>query len=149
MADSKDFLKKVGFILLDNRVEEDAASGLTIAGIDDPSAFESFRDQGKKMEELIEKRIGNGLFVMVNHQPVHFKRAAEMGVSLMLSGHTHGGQMFPGGFITRMIYRDGDRGLSQYLDSYLYVCIGSGSWGPPIRVGAPSELVIIEIIEKK
>jgi predicted MPP superfamily phosphohydrolase len=86
--------------------------------------------------------------VFLNHQPIHFKKAAELGVGLMLSGHTHNGQMFPAGYVTKMVFKDGHKGLNRVGDSYLYVCIGSGTWGPPLRVGAPSEIAVIDIVEQ-
>ncbi|MEA3557863.1 MAG: metallophosphoesterase [Candidatus Thermoplasmatota archaeon] len=148
LEDSKLFLKELGFKVLDNRIEKNMGTHLTMIGVDDPSTFNNYDSYRARIEELVTSA-HSGPKILLNHQPIHFKKAAELGVSLMLSGHTHGGQMFPGGLLTRMIFKDGDRGLKRYNGSYLYVCIGSGSWGPPIRVGAPSELIIIDIEQIK
>ena len=148
-ADSKEYLREAGFDVLDNRSVRDGGTGLTILGVDDPSAFESYEAYRSRIEELSKGAAGSEAKILVNHQPLHFRKAAELGVGLMLSGHTHSGQMWPAGFVTKMIFKDGDRGLNRAGDSYLYVCIGSGSWGPPMRVGAPSEIVVVDIVEKK
>ncbi|MGA1866071.1 MAG: metallophosphoesterase [Thermoplasmatota archaeon] len=145
---SKRFLADLGFTLLDNRSVLDRGTGIWVLGVDDPSSFESMEAYMKKIDELVSSMPPGSPVVLVNHQPLHFRRSAEMGVGLMLSGHTHSGQMWPGGLITRRVYRDGDRGLNRAGDSYMYVCIGTGSWGPPMRVGAPSEIIVIDI-EKK
>jgi predicted MPP superfamily phosphohydrolase len=64
---------------------------------------------------------------------------------LQLSGHTHGGQIFPFNWLTRLAYPAGT-GLSKVGDhTWLYVSRGTGTWGPPIRFLAPSELTVIEL----
>jgi len=148
-AGSKKFLKDLGFELLDNRSVIDRGTGVSLLGVDDPSSFESYEAYRQRIEELVAAAPGNRPMILVNHQPLHFKKASELGVGLMLSGHTHSGQMWPAGFVTKWIFKDGDRGLNKAGDSYLYVCIGSGSWGPPLRVGAPSEVIVLDIVEKE
>ncbi|MBN1390861.1 MAG: metallophosphoesterase [Candidatus Thermoplasmatota archaeon] len=143
---SKRFLTDdLGYTLLDNRSVIDRGTGVWVLGVDDPSSFESMDVYAKKIEELVSGIPPGSPIILVNHQPLHFRKSAEMGVGLMLSGHTHSGQMWPGGMLTKRIYREGDRGLNRVSDSYMYVCIGTGSWGPPMRVGAPSEIVVIDI----
>lgn len=148
-TDSNEFLSRLGYRVMDNRITKDKATGLIIAGVDDPSAFENYDAYRGQIDELVKAAPEGKPLVFLNHQPIHFRKAAELGVGLMLSGHTHSGQMFPAGFVTKMIFKDGYKGLNRFDDSYLYVCIGSGTWGPPIRIGAPSELVVIDIIDKK
>jgi predicted MPP superfamily phosphohydrolase len=145
-VESKEFLKDVGFDLLDNRTVVDRSTGVVFIGVDDPTAFESYDIYRERIEELVSGAPKGKPVVLLNHQPLHFRKAAELGVGLMLSGHTHSGQMWPAGFVTKAIFKDGDRGLNRVKDSYLYVCIGTGSWGPPMRVGAPSELIVIDIV---
>ena len=70
--------------------------------------------------------------------------AAERGVGLQLSGHTHGGQIFPWNFFVRLD-QPYVAGLSSHGDSQIYVSRGTGYWGPPMRVGAPSEISLIEL----
>jgi len=146
--ESKEFLRELGFELLDNRSVIDDGTGVNFLGVDDPTSFASYDAYRKRIEELASEAPGTEPVIFVNHQPLHFRKAAEIGIGLMLSGHTHSGQMWPAGFVTKMIYKDGDRGLNRIGDSYLYVCIGTGSWGPPMRIGAPSEVVVLDIVEK-
>jgi predicted MPP superfamily phosphohydrolase len=147
LSDSKEFLSDLGYRVMDDRITKDKGTGLIVAGVNDPTAFDNYDAYREKIDELVKGAPEGKPLVLINHQPIHFKRAAELGVGLMLSGHTHSGQMFPAGFVTKMIFKDGYKGLNRLGDSYLYVCIGSGTWGPPIRVGAPSEIVVIDIVK--
>jgi len=74
-----------------------------------------------------------------------FDFAAEAGVDLQLSGHTHGGQMIPFGILTRVLWKGFDRGLHRIGDLTLHVSSGTGTWGPPVRTGSRSEIVAIEL----
>jgi predicted MPP superfamily phosphohydrolase len=74
-----------------------------------------------------------------------FALSKELGVSLQLSGHTHRGQIFPFGFLTRWIYNGYDYGLHREGSFALYVSSGVGTWGPPMRTGTPPEVVVITL----
>ena len=74
-----------------------------------------------------------------------FSVAEEMGIDLQLSGHTHAGQTFPFGLLTRLLYRGYDRGLHRFDDFALYISAGTGTWGPPIRIGQNSEIALIRL----
>jgi len=71
--------------------------------------------------------------------------AKETGIDLQLSGHAHHGQLFPFNFLTRAIYNGYDYGLHRDGDFQLYVSSGTGTWGPPMRVGTSSEIVVITL----
>ena len=71
--------------------------------------------------------------------------AKEVGIDLQLSGHTHKGQLFPVGFLTKAIYNGYDYGLHKDGRFHIYVSGGVGTWGPPLRVGSPPEIVVIEL----
>ncbi len=71
--------------------------------------------------------------------------AKEMGIDLQLSGHTHKGQLFPFGFLTRLIYNRYDYGLHQDGRFQIYTTSGTGTWGPPMRSGSRSEIVKIHL----
>ena len=73
------------------------------------------------------------------------KLAKDMGIDLQLSGHTHKGQIFPFGILTRAIYNGYDYGLHTDGDFHLYVSSGVGTWGPPVRTEGSSEIVVIEL----
>ncbi|BEL03774.1 hypothetical protein Q0Z83_019650 [Actinoplanes sichuanensis] len=66
------------------------------------------------------------------------------GVDLQLSGHTHGGQLWPGPLLAGLA-NPTVAGLERYGDTKLYVSRGAGVWGPPVRVGAPSDITVVEL----
>ena len=65
-------------------------------------------------------------------------------VGLQLSGHTHGGQLWPGSLVAELA-NPTVGGLKRYGDTQLYVTRGAGAWGPPVRVGAPSDVTVVEL----
>ena len=71
--------------------------------------------------------------------------AREAGIDLQLSGHTHQGQLFPFNLLTRTIYNGYDYGLHNEENFQLYVTSGTGTWGPPMRIGTSSEIVLITL----
>jgi hypothetical protein len=73
--------------------------------------------------------------VLLAHQPVQVAQAAAAGVDLQLSGHTHGGQLWPFDYVVGL-EQPVVEGLSRYGDTQIYVTRGAGYWGPPMRVGA-------------
>jgi predicted MPP superfamily phosphohydrolase len=82
--------------------------------------------------------------LLMSHQPRDFDLAANSSVDLMLSGHTHGGQFFPMILFTPLMYKWG-KGLYKLNGSTLYTSTGVGTWGPPIRLGSNSELVVFDL----
>ncbi|WP_102143626.1 metallophosphoesterase [Mycobacterium hubeiense] len=82
--------------------------------------------------------------VLLAHQPVVVEEAAARGVDLQLSGHTHGGQMWPFHYLVRLA-QPTLAGLSTVDDTQLYVTRGAGFWGPPVRIGAPPDITVISL----
>jgi predicted MPP superfamily phosphohydrolase len=82
--------------------------------------------------------------VLLAHQPVQVSQAAEHGVDLQLSGHTHGGQMWPFHYVVRAV-QPSLAGLSTVDGTQLYVSRGAGFWGPPVRVGAPPDITVLSL----
>ena len=82
--------------------------------------------------------------VLLAHQPVQVHQAAAYGVDLQLSGHTHGGQLVPFNAVVRLD-QPAVSGLATVDGTRLYVTNGAGFWGPPMRVGAPPEVTLIEL----
>ena len=78
-----------------------------------------------------------------------FSYAADRGVDLQLSGHTHRGQMFPFGILTGALWNGFDRGLHRIGSFSLYVSSGTGTWGPPVRTGSRGEVVAIQLNRRK
>jgi uncharacterized protein len=83
-------------------------------------------------------------WILLEHQPYELDIAQQQGIDLMVSGHTHRGQVFPGNLITDRIYEI-DWGYLQKQQLHAIVTSGFGFWGPPIRIGSRSELIQINI----
>jgi predicted MPP superfamily phosphohydrolase len=81
--------------------------------------------------------------ILLCHAPVKIRQIAEAGINLQLSGHTHKGQIYPFGLITKLIYKGYDYGLHKIGDYNLYTTAGIGTWGPPMRIGNNPEIVKI------
>lgn len=138
------FLKNAGFTVL--RGEAVATDGIVIAGVDDSTATR-IMDQNSKpyTRQALPSINKNEFIVLLKHQPVIDK---EDRFDLQLSGHVHGGQIFPFGLLTHMVYGLGT-GLTRLADGrLLYVSRGTGTWGPPIRLFAAPEITLITIESK-
>ena len=81
--------------------------------------------------------------ILLNHAPARLPAVAQAGFDLQLSGHTHGGQFLPFTWITRRVYGQFTTGLHRFGALQVYTSTGAGSWGPPMRVGAPPEMVVL------
>ena len=138
----------LGWTFLHNRhvlLERDGSS-LAIAGTDDLTAVSS-GVQGHR-SDLPAALLGvpPGVpVVLVAHQPKQVRQASEAGVDLQLSGHTHGGQIWPFQLIVRA-EQGALQGLSRHGPrTQLYTSRGTGFWGPPFRVFAPSEISLLTL----
>jgi uncharacterized protein len=83
--------------------------------------------------------------ILICHAPDRPAIAEEAGISLQLSGHTHGGQFFPHTWFAYRIYRQFLHGLSRLGNLQLFTSYGVGTWGPPLRVGSHPEIVLIRL----
>ena len=105
------------------------------------------RDDNRKRKPLQELRAqaNSGLpIILLDHQPFHLEQAEQQGIDLQLSGHTHHGQMFPFNFITKMVY-EVSWGYKEKGNTKYYISSGAGTWGPPVRIGSDSEVIIFTI----
>ncbi|HEX3029871.1 MAG TPA: metallophosphoesterase [Clostridia bacterium] len=106
---------------------------------------EDCSDKNRKGLDQIMNGLDKSLPVIeMDHQPVKLGEPEKNGVDLQLSGHTHGGQLFPQRIIDRFIFEK-DWGYLRKGDFQLIVSSGAGTWGPPIRTGSNSEIVSINI----
>ncbi|MFJ9060928.1 metallophosphoesterase [Streptomyces sp. NPDC102409] len=115
---------------------------LDLAGVEDLSATDHGR--GPDYERALGGRDTGRPVVLMAHQPVMIEEAARHGVDLQLSGHTHGGQMFPLTELTKLA-NPVVAGLGKVDNTQLYVTSGAGFFGPPVRVGADPEITVIEL----
>jgi uncharacterized protein len=86
----------------------------------------------------------NRASILLAHSPHALEIAEKAGVSLQLSGHTHGGQLFPFIWLIRRVFRQYAYGLNRFGKLMIYTSSGCGTWGPPMRVGTRPEIVLIE-----
>lgn len=143
-AEWVDHVRELGLHPLENaRVE---IGGFDLAGVNDV-AGES-EGQGPDFAAALGDRDRGRASVLLAHQPVVIHDAVEHGVDLQLSGHTHGGQLWPGNFLAELA-NPTVAGLERYGDTQLYVSRGAGAWGPPVRVGAPSDITVVELASKQ
>ncbi|WP_306337856.1 metallophosphoesterase, partial [Streptomyces sp. KL118A] len=139
-----DHVRELGLHPLRNARTELPAFDL--AGVDDVAG----EDEGKGPDfaKALGDRDRARASVLLAHQPVVIHDAVEHGVDLQLSGHTHGGQLWPGNFIADLA-NPTLAGLERYGDTQLYVTRGAGAWGPPVRVGAPSDITVVELASRR
>jgi len=116
-----------------------------LAGIDDRTAAGSgVPGQGADLDAALDGRDDGTPVVLLAHQPVMVEQARAAGVDLQLSGHTHGGQLWPFDHVIRLD-QPSVQGYSRHGDTQLYVTAGAGYWGPPMRVGATPEVTVVEL----
>jgi len=141
---SIEFTEAAGFQILRDDVTQ--AAGITIFGEDDITGRKpgSTPKSTAFLKALADKQ--SGFVLLLKHQP-HIRETANF--NLQLSGHTHGGQLFPFGFIVKL-YFPRIYGLHTLAENkLLYVSRGTGTWGPPVRIFAPPEITVIDLIGKK
>lgn len=124
-------------VLHDARVELD---GLQIVGVSYATAAHPLRFRA--FLERLRLQDG-GPAILLNHVPHGLTMAEQAGVDLQLSGHTHGGQIFPFTYFTRRIFRQFTHGLARLGNLQVITSSGVGTWGPPMRVGTAPEVVLI------
>ncbi|MER5645090.1 metallophosphoesterase [Streptosporangium sp. NPDC002524] len=138
-------LRGLGVRPLGNERVEIAHGGavLDLAGVNDLGGVAS--GDGPDFERALGGgRDRSRSTVLLAHQPVQAVQAATYGVDLQLSGHTHGGQMVPFNLIVPM-QQPVVSGLGEVDGTQVYVTRGAGFWGPPVRVGAPPEITLLEV----
>jgi predicted MPP superfamily phosphohydrolase len=140
-------LSGLGWTVLRNRAVRlgDAGGALHLAGVDDWSAYR-MRRQGFDLDAALAGVPPGGPTVLLAHQPKALAQVARAGVGLQLSGHTHGGQMFPGTLLGRLTWGAQNAGLSRVEGLQVYVSRGCGYVGPPMRVDAPPEVVRVVLL---
>lgn len=135
-----------GIRVLRDRATE-IGPGLVLAGVDDLTARRQFGLQDHPVDRALAGRPG-GATIFLCHSPWQVDRAAELGVNLMLSGHTHDGQIWPFTYLVRLVYPH-VAGRYDINGMTLIVSRGTGFWGPPMRLFRPSELTLITLTAKR
>jgi predicted MPP superfamily phosphohydrolase len=141
-------MRELGWQPLHNEhvVVERGGDQLVIAGVDDRTAASSGRPGHRMDHESALLGADRGLPVLLlAHQPQQIRAAVEHGIDLQLSGHTHGGQIWPFHYLVRTD-QPSVQGLTRHgARTQLYTSRGTGFWGPPLRIFAPSEITLLTL----
>jgi predicted MPP superfamily phosphohydrolase len=118
--------------------------GIQLIGRIDRDSFRFYRKERLPLGELMKLADTSKPLILLDHQPFNLDESAKYGVDLQLSGHTHNGQMWPLNYVTSKIYELSygylKKGKSQFI-----VSSGYGLWGPRVRSGSRSEILLINI----
>ncbi|MFI3298984.1 MAG: metallophosphoesterase [Rikenellaceae bacterium] len=149
--DIKNLLRETGVIVLENEKAE--FKGLQIIGLDyllpDDNSIDNFHgSHSNSTMQSVLPALGidhSRASILLHHNPVGASYAAENGINLYLAGHTHAGQLFPATIFAAMMF-EYNKGLYEYDENMqIYVSQGTGTFGPPMRLGTHSELTIINL----
>ncbi len=144
-----DYMEGIGWTALHNRhiVVERGGDRLVVAGVDDATAAGSgVPGHGADLAAALAGADPALPVLLLAHQPKQVAHAARAGVALQISGHTHGGQIWPFHLLVRLD-QPVVAGLSRHGDrTALYTSRGTGFWGPPFRIFAPSEITLLTLL---
>ncbi len=134
--------EEVSFKLLRNGWAE-VGPGFVLAGVDD---LTTRRRNGQDGDPIWQALVGRppGSTILLSHTPWQAERAAKAGVGLMLSGHTHGGQIWPFDYLVSRLYPLLE-GRYEIDGMTVIVCRGTGTWGPRMRLWRPSEILRVTL----
>jgi predicted MPP superfamily phosphohydrolase len=136
----KKTIKNLKLQLLENQLTD--WNGIEIIGVNDVQSLSA----GETLETILQSLPLDTKKpkILMYHTPVNWEVARAQGVGLMLSGHTHNGQVFPFTILVRAAFKY-VTGLYQEGDKYLHVTPGTGTWGPPMRLGSRNQITVIEL----
>ena len=141
-------LERLGLHVLMNEhvVLQHGAASLVLGGVADFSAHHFAPEQRSDALAAIAGAPAHaGARVLLAHQPRSAAGAASAGFQLQLSGHTHGGQFLPWTWLVRL-QQLFTSGLNRWQGLWVYTSRGTGYWGPPLRLGAPSEITRLRLV---
>lgn len=118
--------------------------GIQLIGRIDRDSYRFYRKERLSLDELMKQVDTTKPVILLDHQPFHLDETAKYGIDLQLSGHTHNGQMWPLNYVTAMIY-ELSTGYLKKRNTNFIVSSGYGLWGPRVRSGSRSEVLLINI----
>ncbi|WP_149359134.1 metallophosphoesterase [Lolliginicoccus suaedae] len=128
---------------------------LDLAGVND---YDAPAPRPADLDAALAGRDTGRTLLLLAHQPRHINAAAAAGVDVQFSGHTHGGQLWPFGYLVALTQdvaitgldrlASGAEGNGDARGTQIYTTSGAGAWGPPVRVGTTPEIVIIELVRE-
>lgn len=145
----KDYLRSIGVIVLENEIKSYGdlqVIGLTFMNGDENQSGPHTDSKGPNVKGMMQvlNPDKEKPSVLLHHGPNGIKYASDAGVDLYLAGHTHGGQLWPITHFAGLIF-EYNKGLHKHNDTQVYVSQGTGTFGPPMRVGTYSELTILNL----
>jgi predicted MPP superfamily phosphohydrolase len=140
-------IERLGFSVLlnDHRIIARGPSRLLLAGVTDYRGGNFFASHRSDPQKALQTAPETRVKILLAHQPKTIFDAARAGYDLQISGHTHGGQFFPWNFVIELL-QPYVSGLHTHENTQIYVSRGTGYWGPPVRVGSPSEITLIKLV---
>jgi predicted MPP superfamily phosphohydrolase len=142
IKNSLELLRKSGITGLQNKAELVAGSFYLVGRSN--RSYIAHNERRAPLKEILKDVNMSLPVILMDHQPVHLEEAVEAGVDLQLSGHTHGGAVFPVTLVNDRLYEIG-RGYGRKMNTQYYVTVGVGVWSPPIRIGTTSEIVQMKV----
>jgi predicted MPP superfamily phosphohydrolase len=138
--------KRLGFdvLLNEHRVLRHGNATILLAGVTDSSAGQFVPGHASDPHKAIAGAAHSDVKILLAHQPRSLYEAVKAGFDLQISGHTHGGQFFPWNLVAAA-GQPFIKGLHKYENSWIYVSKGTGYWGPPVRLGARSEITVVTL----
>lgn len=137
------YIESKGIRVLKDEIVE-LPGGIQLIGRLDRDSFRHHGTERKTLAEMMKNIDHSKPVILLDHQPFHLDESEKHGVDLQLSGHTHNGQMWPLNYITGMIY-EVSYGYLQKSSTNIIVSSGYGLWGPRIRSGSRSEVLLINV----
>ncbi len=133
-------IERAGLRVLNN--EKVTVEGLQVVGVHDGEATEPELLRRILKEAAVDRRQAS---ILLMHRPANLSIVEEAGISLQLSGHTHQGQMWPWSWVASRVHGPFAYGLNRLGNLLVLTSSGAGTWGPPIRIGTKSEIVLIRL----
>ncbi len=145
-AKSAQVFRWAGAELLRNRAVDLPGTGLQLLGVDDPGrAGDVGAEIAREIRAVAADTDAASFRILMNHRPLAWREAAQpLGIELMLSGHTHRGQMFPFYLVVKL-FNEFMGGWYEEGGLVLGVSAGAGFWGPPMRVLAPPDILVLDL----
>jgi predicted MPP superfamily phosphohydrolase len=141
-------VRRLGLAVLMNEhvVLRHGDASVVVAGVTDYNAgYFDFAQRSDPAAALMGAPGDAGVRLLLAHQPRSAFDAAAAGFDLQMSGHTHGGQFFPWNYVVRL-FHPFSAGLHRVDSLWVYISRGTGYWGPPKRLGAPSEITYLRLV---
>ncbi len=138
-----EYLSKHGIVMLQDEMLQ-ITDQIVVVGRNDLSSNRFNTKKRKPLTEILTSVSKNQFVIVMDHQPSKIFEAVEAGADLVLSGHTHHGQLWPLNYITQAMFPI-SWGLKRFENTTAYVSSGVGSWGPPVRIGNKPEIVVFTL----